>query len=59
MSKNESKMIIDNNTHGSRTSGLCNLVVYILFLSTYFDLDFYSYVVRQTLTSVYEINPFC
>lgn len=46
MLKNESKMIIDNNIYGSRIFGFCNFVVYILFFSIYFDLDFYSYVVR-------------
>ena len=57
-SKYESKMIIDSETYDSRIFWLYNIVVYILFVSVTFDLDFYSHIVPQKLTFVYEMDLF-
>ena len=55
-SKYESKMIIDSETYNSRIFWLYNIVVHILFVSVTFDLDFYSHIVPQKLTFVYEVD---
>lgn len=57
-SKYESKLIIDSETYDSRIFWLYNIVVYILFVSVTFDLDFYSHIVPQKLTFVYDMDLF-
>lgn len=54
MWKNESKMVIDNKTQ-QQIFSLYNIVDYNLFLSITFDLDFYSHIVPQILTLMFEI----
>ena len=49
-------MIIDSETYDSRIFWLYNIVVHILFVGVTFDLDFYSHIVPQKLTFVYEVD---
>lgn len=47
-------MVIDNKTQ-QQIFSLYNIVDYNLFLSITFDLDFYSHIVPQILTLMFEI----